>query len=346
MQKAEQLAVIYLGTRGGGSRLLRDIYLDFKNSGQSIKVFFKKNSEFSDQFLADKNSFFQIELPKNNFFRFIFIPYFAYKNVVKIKHKFPSLEKVVFVMEHPYNKWFITFLTYKKEIFIVSVLHDRKSHKGQFWPTKRMWTTLIKKSDRVIFLSEYVMKGFEYQEKFIKSKLQVLRLLEEPLPERDSNLIIVPGRIRRYKNIKSVLKFAKYIDSSQRVLIMGESKYKLKTMHPRVDIINKWFNATDFEFAIASSGALLNIYSEASQSGPIAIAMAYNIPIISNGQGGILEQISAYPYKLIISTRNQSNLNLNDFISQGQLNFCGGKFSPELDVTEKIIRILEEIENK
>jgi hypothetical protein len=294
------ICLIYLGKRGGGARLTRDIALDLIKSGVSPDIIYRENSEFADFFQSTGGVTIPIKLPKSN----VLLIAFGIKYVRKILNEIVSTIKktgiLVFVMPHPLNKHLLKKLSrIESSVTTVSIIHDDKAHSGEIWPSRREIQKNINNSEIVIFLSNYVKNQFEHRKNFLVSQLEALPLLDTFSQNKNNRQIVVPGRIKKYKNIVGIYKIAESLNTIFEVRIVGFGKLPKEKSPSNVLIENKWIDAFEFDKIIAESAAILNLYTESTQSGPIAIAKAYGVPIIYNGEGGTVEQIEDYPNKIL-----------------------------------------------
>jgi glycosyltransferase involved in cell wall biosynthesis len=260
----------------------------------------------------------------------------------RIELELKNSSNFVFVMPHPLNfKLLKKFSKSRFNYVTTSIIHDDKAHKGEFWPTKRSIKKIINVSTRNIFLSNFVFSKFKEQANFRLSELEALPLLSLSSKKTDRNSMVVAGRIRKYKNIAGVFEFANEIGPRFQIKIVGSGKFPTKKLPPNVSIENKWLDAIEFDRTIANASALLNLYTEATQSGPIAIAKAYKIPIIYNGVGGTKEQLESYPKKILLK---DGKLNINRFeniLAESEISENELASWPQMRITQMLVSNLD-----
>jgi len=299
MKKA--LTLVYLGRQGGGARLTRDIAFDLEKSKVDANIVYRKNCEFSDYFESLSGTRIPVSLPKSVPLMILLGDHLVKLLHKRIKQEFREPTDFVFIMPHPLNLRLLKKLSKPEKFYsTISIIHDDKAHKGEFWPTRKIIEKIIQASEKNVFLSHSVHLKFRNQSNFFVSKLEAIPLIGKPKQPSQDNVLIVPGRIKKYKNISGVFEFAKQVSPKYCVKIVGKGRLPMGSTPQNILIENKWVDAFEFDRIIANSTALLNLYSEATQSGPIAIAKAYGIPVISNGVGGTSEQLINYQKKVLI----------------------------------------------
>lgn len=297
----KELTLVYLGRQGGGARLTRDIAFDLEKSRVHANVVYRENCEFADYFESLPGIKIPVSLPKSFLVMILLGHRFVTLIHKKIEQEFREPTNFVFIMPHPLNLKLLKKLSRTQKFYTtISIIHDDKAHKGELWPTRQTMKKIIKTSEKIIFLSHSVHQKFRNQSKFLVSQLESIPLVDKPNRSSQDNVIVVPGRIKKYKNISGVLRFAKQLSPKYRVKIVGKGRLPKRKTPSNVLIENNWIDALEFDRIIANSTALLSLYSEATQSGPIAIAKAYEVPVISNGVGGISEQLIDYQKKILI----------------------------------------------
>jgi len=340
------VCIVYLGSKGGGARLTRDIYEDLSNSHHQVRVIYKHNAEFSERYEMPKNENLSVDLPSSKILMYIFAWINARRLVNQIEMISPKVHCVVFTMPHPYNKYLLRGLNKKVDAITISVIHDDKAHLGELWPTKFGTKQIISRSNFVVYLSKYVMTKFPYAEKSKYTTLESLPILEIPYPVRNKKVIVVPGRLKKYKNIDRILQLSENLPEGYLIKIVGEGDLPFSLKKRNILVMNRWLSSLEFDYEIAAAGALLNLYVEATQSGPVAIAKVYGTPVISNCIGGIGEQLENYAGAFIVN----SETGLTNEILNGINLFDSGRLKPkefpQMEITKKILCILEDSHNE
>ncbi len=333
------ICLIYLGNRGGGARLTRDIYVDLQNSGHDTSVLFKVDSEFSETYLEKNLKNIGVNWSASRFLT-LFLSILNTHRIAKIiKDKYPNPTLFVFTMPHPYNENLIRRISRKSNAITLSVIHDDKSHLGEFWPTKRFIKKLISKSDYSMFLSEYVLSKFPKNENFLLTTLESLPLLTWPFPLRNPETLLAPGRIKKYKNLEGLLDFSTKLTTNYKIKIVGQGKLGFPKGNANIIFENRWLSSIEFEREIASAGCVLSFYSEATQSGPVAIAKAYGIPVISNFKGGVAEQLENYPSAYRLHAIEDISIKLLDEVSKNKYDYQENRIFPVMDISKQLLRL-------
>ena len=329
-----RICLIYLGSKGGGARLTRDLYQELKELGMNTKVIFKKGAEFSDRYGPSGNSNLEVALPSSKLLLLILGPLYCFKINYKLSRQLHKDDLLIFVMPHPYNIKILRKFSKKIDVTTVSIVHDHQAHSGEIWPTKREIKRIINKSDRIIFLSNYVMSKFPYRSKFIATKLEAVPILVKPFPRRDSRTLIVPGRLKKYKGLSSLLNLSTMLQGDFLIKVVGEGSLESRLDSESIVVETGWLSSVEFDTEIASAAALLNIYSDATQSGPVAIAKAYGIPVISNGIGGIMEQLADYPASLILNDHSDVRQEIQEFVNRFRAEKFPENSASKMQITE------------
>lgn len=307
LSESENISLIYLGTRGGGARLLRDLSIKWNSESRLGSIYVREDCEFSSELHGDVHQF---KLPRNRLV--LLVP--SYRR--KFANLFiPLLQKgssnnLLFIMSHPWNPYLLKRLK-KSRIQTISIIHDDRPHLGEIWPTRQHLLKEYKRSKLIVFLSQHVAKSFNE-----KADSLILSLDALPLVEAKAKIqrILVPGRIRKYKGLPKVLDYLMHVPNDYQIVIAGQGKFKLADTYTRkIHLQNRWFSANDFETLIMESSHVLLPYLEATQSGVISIARLYNCRVLINDVGGLIEQLEDYPNWSLIPKNPQDIPNILDY---------------------------------
>lgn len=288
LSESESISLIYLGTRGGGARLLRDLSIKWDSENRLGSVFVRNDCEFFSDLKGDIHQF---KLPRNRLL--LFLPShrrrFA-KEFIPLLQKGTS-NKLLFIMSHPWNPYLLKRLN-NSRIQTISIIHDDRPHLGEIWPTRQHLLKEYSHSNLVVFLSRHVAKCFSGKNDDLILSLDALPLVEA---KRKIQRILVPGRIRKYKGLSKALEHLMQVPTDYEIVIAGQGKFKLSESSARkIQLQNSWLSANDFETLIMESSHVLLPYLEATQSGVISIAKLYNCRILINDVGGLIEQLEDY----------------------------------------------------
>ena len=116
----------------------------------------------------------------------------------------------------------------------------------------------------------------------------------EPPPE---NTLLFFGRITAYKGLDVLLEAFHQVQMQRpaRLLIAGAGDLhpyqRLIRATPGVELINRWIDEREVDGVFRQAKIAVLPYTSASQSGVLAIAASYALPVIASRVGGIPEQI-------------------------------------------------------
>lgn len=332
------ITLLYLGNRGGGARLTRDIALDLESAGIFPNIVYRSDCEFAEFFDKTQGIRVALDLPQNKLRMLVCANFYSKMICTRLLQELKDSKNYVFIMPHPYQSRLLRCLSkVGKKISTTSLIHDDKAHFGELWPTRKFIKRIIRRSSNVVFLSNSVQSKFRNQSNFSVSKLEALPLLKLGNSLLKENILVVPGRIRKYKNILGIFDFARQVEPNYLIKIAGSGKLPKKKVPRNVSIENKWFNPIEFDSLICNSSALVSLYSEATQSGPIAIAKAYGVPIITNGKGGTLEQLDTYSRKLLIKDGKVDIDAVNKLVQPPRIPEDLSLIWPKMHITQLLI---------
>jgi glycosyltransferase involved in cell wall biosynthesis len=292
MQK--KIALVYLGRRGGGARLLRDLTIVWTRSGHAVTSFIRNGSEFSEDLQGTISSNLILEHSWKLFFPWI-------KNLVceKLVNQIEEngFQYVIFIMSHPWTPTLLKKLK-KRGIRTFVLIHDDRPHKGEVWPTKRHIRKEVQLADIPVFLSNFVANKFP---EVIEAGIFNLDALPLVAPKKKVNRILIAGRIKKYKGISQIYPYLLAIPPKYEIMFAGKGFLRLPNrFKDRVKLLNFWIPADKFETLIMQSSHVFLPYIEATQSGIISIAKLYDCHIITTDVGGLRNQLQDYKYWSIL----------------------------------------------
>ena len=303
----KRIALVYLGRRGGGARLTRDLSISLSREGNSVTSIIRRECEFSEQI---SGGLYTTELPKSSWQ--LFNPWLRHsmcKSILDIFYH-NNFDGVIFVMSHPWNPYLLKKLA-KSKIRTIAIIHDDGAHKGEIWPTHGHLRREINFAQTTVFLSEYVAKKFP---KVVNPNIFSLEALPLIANGAKVNRILIAGRIRRYKGIEKIIPYLDSIPQEFEIMIAGQGSIsKIKGLKGRINLINSWIESVEFERLIMESTHILLPYIEATQSGIISIAKLYNCHLIVSEVGGLAEQLANYENWSLI---RQNGQNISELINE------------------------------
>lgn len=282
-----QIGMIYLGKRGAAeSHLL--LVRQMANCKVDLKVVLSSQNQKLQEYQSLDVDLLVLDLPINvkGLIRFIFRREFKSKLL-----KFLIESRLVyFYIPHPLDNSIARILL-KSGITVLRSIHDYKRHPGDRWPTRLSLIRQIRYSSEIVTHSNYVAQK-------ISSKVRS-RVMPLPTPRRqmkrrsDTKLVLFVGRFRKYKGIHQLLEaWPKVLHSvpSATLIVAGDGEAYNFPQLPNTMFLKKWLKSEEIEELIDSSTCVVFPYREASQSGPLSLAISAAKPVVVTGVGGLLEQ--------------------------------------------------------
>jgi glycosyltransferase involved in cell wall biosynthesis len=286
---SSKLGTIYLGKRGAAeSHLLIVKQLLF--SGVDLKVAISSKNQKLQEYRELDTKLFVLNLPTSVREMAEFV--FKKQSVTGLVEFFRGCKWVYFYLPHPWDN-FIARSLLKENIKVLRSIHDSKRHPGDRWPTRKSMVRQIRFSSEVITHSFFVAQRIGLQSQPIVIPL--------PVPKRrlgnssSIKTVLFIGRFRAYKGIKELMKaWPKVLDAfpAAELVLAGEGKIKKGLAMPNVRIINRWLSPHEIENLIDSSTCVVFPYKEASQSGPLSLAISAFKPVVVTNVGGLMEQVA------------------------------------------------------
>lgn len=187
----------------------------------------------------------------------------------------------------------------------VVIIHDAYPHPGDGYLFQHfLQRQLIKSSDLIVTFTQYVYNQLNKRNFLSKSKF--IRVWHPPLKYDYENISVSKnkneihllnfGRLLPYKGfdlLNDALKLVKS-DRSYIVRIVGQGPkskvLKLLNRRKNVYVENRWVPENEIASIFEWADAIILPYEEASQSGVLAIALAFSKPVLITRVGGLMEQ--------------------------------------------------------
>lgn len=291
---SKHLGLVYLGTRGGGVHLTKQILAEFSEGGFNIHLMLSKSNEELEGYF----NFASLHLVK--FSKYRILKFLRFKSHKKIITEYitdlmnSACTSVLITMPHPLNLYLIHELK-KRNIRAISIIHDLKKHPGEIWPTMTFIKKLIAESDACLVLSRFIYNQLSnFGEKILLADLPRERLDVEYF--RLNRIISTPyclfiGRIKRYKGLKQLLKaWSRSADAPFPLVIAGDGRLPLlakKTSN--VILLHRWLRTEEIYNLIVNSEFVILPYQEATQSGILKIAAASSKPCLVTPVGALTD---------------------------------------------------------
>lgn len=120
-----------------------------------------------------------------------------------------------------------------------------------------------------------------------------------PSPAPDPWRLLFFGRIEPYKGLEVLLPAFRRVlrrFPQARLWVVGEGRLRpyrsLMDGLPNLHVVNRWVDDAEAAAAFAESGLVVLPYTSATQSGVIAQAAAFDLPVIATHTGGLPEQLA------------------------------------------------------
>ena len=192
---------------------------------------------------------------------------------------------------------------------IVSIIHDATTHPGEIWPRHRDILTIIKHSNYVVTLSEYVKNQlrnkFNVETQVISVRHPVFPFglkIVDVLSEKDYFLFV--GRIKRYKGVQLLLQSWRLSNIGDAMLVIaGEGSIPPSFLNlPTIKIVNRWLTEAEIANLISKAKVVVFPYLESSQSGLLPLAINLKKIVLISDLPGLIEQTKGYEKTFIFES--------------------------------------------
>lgn len=228
----------------------------------------------------------------------------------------------------------LDFLLPTTAITILTV-HDPQLHPGEDSLAQRVFGAAnLRKNDGYVLLNEAQRADFAAQHGVGPSRVKVIvhgvfddtldaaRPLGdvtglEPIALHAGRYALLVGRIERYKGIDTLLEAYRSLPqgASFPLVIAGAGEFsadelsRIEELADRpVFIVNRWLSDRELASLVAAARFVVVPYVSATQSGVIATASAFGIPVIASDAGGLAEQVVEGETGLLFSAGDSAAL--------------------------------------
>lgn len=282
-----QIGTVYLGKRGAAeSHLL--LVRQLASNKVDLKVVLSSQNQKLQEYANLDIDLMVLDLPVD----FKGLIRFAFGKEIKSKVVgfFNQTRFVYFYIPHPLDNLLARNLL-KSGITVLRSIHDYKRHPGDKWPTRLSVIRQIRYSSGIVTHSSYVAQKISSR---VKSNVIPLPTPRRPMRRRsDTKIVLFVGRFRKYKGIHKLLEaWPKVLHSvpDATLIVAGDGAATNSNQLPNTKVIKKWLKSEEIEELIDSSSCVVFPYKEASQSGPLSLAISAAKPVVVTGVGGLLEQ--------------------------------------------------------
>lgn len=324
------VVVIFLGKRGAGVRFV-EIFQNFYHLEENVNL--KSLTSRGVAYGNLPSSYTSLTVKALENWKSIARSPFIIWQFVQVLRKIPNWRKNIFIFVLPaVSDFFLYRILSIFGVSIVTLVHDLHRHPGDKWPWKSSIKFRIKKSTKVITLSEFVNRQLstEYKiESFVLPHpvFPLLRYVDlNSIIDTKRKYILFVGRIRNYKGVDLLLK--SYLQSNSKdqfdLVIAGEGEFK-KVDDRRVVYLNRWLQDIEIETLIEHAAFVVFPYTEATQSGIIPTCIVLNKPIIVSDSGALSEQLEKYSDWTSFQSGDENHLRFT--IDEYGQRYLDGNFS-------------------
>ena len=294
-------SIIYLGKRGGGAELTLKLLEDLsRNSTTAINtVVISPGNEKKLAYSVHPTQVIEFggitRLEKLK--AAIKVIFFPTKTIKEFGLK--NGDSIIFPMVSPLDLP-INYICRRKGIKVIRFLHDAKKHPGDFWPGEATISWVLKHSEIIVTLSEYVKSKIPDQYKSIAivvphPTFRFRKQIENSNFDLPPKYILFIGRIREYKGLKLLVKAWEKVKDEFDIdlVIAGEGRTKGIAGENFV-FINRWLDDSEIFDLISEAEIVAFPYIEASQSGLIPTVMSFGKKIVITPMPGLIEQLNLY----------------------------------------------------
>ncbi|MGO2801563.1 glycosyltransferase family 4 protein [Corynebacterium variabile] len=223
-----------------------------------------------------------------------------------------NVTRVVSVMESIYESFALPFIVPKNVEYVVSI-HDGNFHPGQAATLLRCARNLgFRRADRILTFSDEVagIIGDQVDLPVTVGSHPPFDLLDAattarslPLPEqgRGRPVVGIFGRLEPYKGIELALHAAAILraqgapEFELRIVGSGPEERLRETELGREAVWDsRWIPEDEISEVIDNFDIMLLPYTEASQSGPVTLALSHAVPCVATPVGAIPDQVEGF----------------------------------------------------
>ena len=230
---------------------------------------------------------------------------------------------VVHITYPPSGPEILLYLMRKR---LTLTVHDPFSHSGEHWSAKERQRRIAFRLIRNLILLNESQRDDFVREYRIRSRILVNRLgaydtLRElsgpaaPAAPSPAPYVLFFGRISRYKGIEYLCEAMKSVHErlpELRCVIAGSGEYYFDTTPYEglgyIDFQRRFFSGEEVTDLIKGAMFLVCPYTDATQSGVVSSAFAYDKPVIASNVGGLRESVIPDVTGLLVPPRDPSAL--------------------------------------
>jgi glycosyltransferase involved in cell wall biosynthesis len=180
---------------------------------------------------------------------------------------------------------------------LVSFVHDADPHPGEADPLWR-WRqeAELTRAAAAVALSPHVAARVAARHPRLPLHRMELGDVAPAATQDPAAPFLLFGRLRAYKGLDVLADALDAMPDPPRIRIVGQGPdspaLARLAAHPAVTLERRWVPEAEVPHLVAGARAIVLPYTEASQSGVVALAMAAGVPVLATRVGGIQDQFS------------------------------------------------------
>lgn len=298
MKDKVPLSIVYLGRRGGGAKITKNISEDLQTSKifSLVAICVRKDNQLAKEYDQSRLVTLFNDLTSIGTLLRIFKYALSPKKLI-LDTGLLATGVCLVPMISPLGL-IIESLLKAQGVTVVRLIHDFEKHPGDSWPPNFLIRRIVKNSKFLITLSTGVASK-------VKELNPNIRLSIYPHPAFDFSTVKTPpntlkkyilfiGRIRKYKGIENLIAAFSNLDlKDTELVIAGEGKSQFKP-NPKIRLINRWLEEYEIASLVQNAEVVIFPYIEASQSGMLPYCISKKKKVVVTPLSGLLEQTEGY----------------------------------------------------
>lgn len=297
-----RIGIIYLGRFGAGGPFSLRLAKELAQLAK-VEVCISAHSEI----LADwqKSALSTHVFPTFQGVAGLAVSLFTRRGVAQVAKELQTcgVDVLIFTMAHPWNALLQSMLA---PIPSVVIVHDPTPHPGFLDRIIHYFENRsVRRASALVGLSQSLQRQLSTRapKGIPVSVIPHGQLYEKASPDRleidaQANRILFFGRITPYKGLEVLLSAFQKVQAevpSAKLQIVGSGNLRpyqpLLRQLTNLEVINQWVDHQDIDTFFKKASLLALPYTSASQSGVVAAAATYGLPVIATDTGGLSEQI-------------------------------------------------------
>jgi glycosyltransferase involved in cell wall biosynthesis len=295
-----RIAVIYLGRRGSGGPISLALC---ENLAKKVDVLAVRSTQVENLPAWQQATFNQFGVATYHTLSKAVLAWFDCRQQRRISDRIRAWQPdiLLFPMFYTLNPFLQKHLT---EIPSLVAVHDPVPHPGLVdWVYAKLENWSIRQAQRCLLFSQVLVPALR-ERGVSPDRIDVIHHGALTYPSNaQSNIaqhtcLLFFGRITAYKGLDVLLKaYARLRERHQvnlRIIGSGSLRpyFPLLENLPGVEIINRWVADSEVGRFFGPNQIVVLPYTSASQSGVIAIAAGFGLPVVATSTGGLPEQIT------------------------------------------------------